>query len=102
MYIQVTEADFEGLWRSAVEWRKNQKILEPQVMEGRFLPLPNESITYGWHMAYWFDNLAERIIAKNYLIAAGYKFQEISDEKEFGNFVLLTNYKAFRKGEQWL
>lgn len=102
MYIQVTEADFEGLWRSAREWHKNKKTLEPQVIDGRFLPLPHEEISFGWKMAYWFDDLSDRIIAKNYLIAAGYKFQEITDEKEFGNWVLLTNYKAFRKGEQWL
>jgi len=103
MYIQVSEADFEGLWRSAGEWKKNRKALLPQVEEGRFQPLPGETVTLNkWKMAYWFDSLSERIIAKNFLIAQGHKFQEITDEREFGTWVLLTDYRAFRKGESWL
>ena len=103
MYIQVTEADFEGLWRSAGEWKKNAKTLLPQLNEGRFQALPHETVTLNkWKMAYWFDSLADRIIAKNYLISSGYTFQEITDNKEFGEWILLTDYRAFRKGEQWL
>jgi len=103
VYIQVSEADFEGLWRSAGEWKKNRKALLPQVEEGRFQPLPGETVTLNkWKMAYWFDSLSERIIAKNFLIAQGHKFQEITDEREFGTWVLLTDYRAFRKGESWL
>lgn len=103
MYIQVSEADFEGLWRSAGEWKKNRKALLPQVEEGRFQPLPGETVTLNkWKMAYWFESLTDRIIAKNFLIAQGHKFQEITDEREFGTWVLLTDYRAFRKGESWL
>ena len=103
MYIQVSEADFEGLWRSAGEWKKNAKVLLPQLDEGRFLALPSETVTLNkWEMAYWFDTLAKRIIAKNFLIAQGHKFQEITDERKFGTWVLLTDYRAFRKGESWL
>jgi len=103
VYIQVSEADFEGLWRSAGEWKKNRKALLPQVEEGRFQPLPGETVTLNkWKMAYWFESLTDRIIAKNFLIAQGHKFQEITDEREFGTWVLLTDYRAFRKGESWL
>ena len=103
MYIQVSEADFEGLWRSAGEWKKNRKALLPQLEEGRFQALPGESVTLNkWKMAYWFESLTDRIIAKNFLIAQGHKFQEITDEREFGTWVLLTDYRAFRKGESWL
>jgi len=103
MYIQVSEADFEGLWQSAGEWKKNRNALLPQLEEGRFQALPGESVTLNkWKMAYWFESLTDRIIAKNFLIAQDHKFQEITDEREFGTWVLLTDYRAFRKGESWL
>ena len=97
--MKISEADFEGLWRSAGEWHKYRKDIEPQLIDGRFLPQPGEVISFGWKMVYWFDSLSDRIIAKQYLHDNGWTFQEITDDREFGTWVLLTHYKAFGKGE---
>ena len=102
-YVTISEADFEELWSTASTWKETKKTWQQQQNEhGRFESYPGEAINFNFKMAYWFENSAEKILAKNFLLSQGYAFQELFDNAEFHSWVLTTNYKRHNKGEPWL
>jgi hypothetical protein len=84
--IDVTPADFEGLWINSMKWRDNSW----RDQTDRFDPKP----TYNWKYSYWFDSTINLVMAKAFLVASNADFAEHIDNWDDGSWVILTNYAS--------
>jgi hypothetical protein len=81
--MTITEKDFENLTSTSMRWARENWELQEDRFPG--------NIRYDWEMAYWFDDFASIILAKNYLEREGIPFQETYDEA-IPSPLLLTHY----------
>lgn len=84
--MKITANDFDLLTDTAMGWKGNGW----EVQADRF----NNSVTFDWVAAYWFDSVTNMILARTYLEQNGHDYQASYDEN-MESFVLLTNYDSY-------
>lgn len=86
----ITAEDFEALTNTRMQWAG----YDWQDKGDRFSP----SITFNWTWAYWVDDAASIILAKNFLYQREIDFEAAFDEAT-GNYIIVTDYcKDVRRG----
>ena len=83
--LKVSTNDFEGLWEQSMNWKDTDWAAQ----DGRFEPMPDYT---KWDRAYWFDSLITLMVARSYLQALNYDYQQILDTNGDIEMVLLTNF----------
>jgi hypothetical protein len=78
--------DFEKLFVTSMNWSG----VDWESQDGRFEPLPDYR---RFARAYWFENYVDLIIARSFLIAAGFESSTHFDAAEgYGSHLLLTDF----------
>jgi len=83
--INLTAADFERLWITAMQWMNN----DWEKQSDRFEPMP----LFSWQYAYWFDSYAALKLAEGFISTLG-KNHAIHSDEGTGDWVMLTNYAS--------
>ena len=84
--IEMDDIDFIHLWANSMNWRENDWTSQ----DGRFHPMPSY---VKFDRIYWFENMAELILARSYLKTLGIEYsQHFDDADDQPSFVLLTDF----------
>ena len=84
--MNVTEQDFENLYETSMKWG-------PDWSDQQHRFECDEEIFYDWSHAYWFDNYANVMWAKKFLIQAKTDWQLIFDTHT-EQWMLVTTYPS--------
>lgn len=69
--INLDPEDFNALWVNSMEW----KSISWPAQDGRFVPyIRGQSIEWNYRHAYWFDQVVNMFLAREYLKAEGWSF----------------------------
>jgi len=79
----ITEKDFDSLSNTMMQWAG----YDWEDQANRF----NSEVGFQWGWAYWFDNAASMILAKNFLMQKEAAFDVTYDEA-LNNYLIVTDF----------